>query len=190
MKVLIKNGRVIDPASNLDEIADVAIAAGRIIAIGSAPADFAPNRTVDATGCIVAPGLMDLALRLREPGHEHEGMLESEMEAAVTGGVTSLVCPPDTDPVLDEPGLVEMLKYRAEKLHQARVFPLGALTRNLQGEVLTEMVELTESGCVAFSQADVPLVNTQVLQRAYVRRGGQSARCIMSKGSWSRMGAP
>jgi dihydroorotase len=166
MKVLIKSGRVIDPASNRDEIADVAIAAGRIIAIGSAPADFAPNRTVDASGCIVAPGLMDLALRLREPGHEHEGMLESEMEAAVAGGVTSLVCPPDTDPVLDEPGLVETLKLRAEKLHQARVFPLGALTRNLQGEVLTEMVELTESGCVAFSQADVPLVNTQVLQRA------------------------
>ncbi len=166
MKVLIKNGRVIDPASNRDEIADVAIAAGRIIAIGSAPADFAPNRTVDASGCIVAPGLMDLALRLREPGHEHEGMLESEMAATVAGGVTSLVCPPDTDPVLDEPGLVEMLKFRAEKLHQARVFPQGALTRNLQGEVLTEMVELTESGCVAFGQADVPLVNTQVLQRA------------------------
>lgn len=166
MKVLIKNGRVIDPASNRDEIADVAIAAGRIIAIGSAPTDFAPNRTVDASGCIVAPGLMDLALRLREPGHEHEGMLESEMAATVAGGVTSLVCPPDTDPVLDEPGLVEMLKFRAEKLHQARVFPQGALTRNLQGEVLTEMVELTESGCVAFGQADVPLVNTQVLQRA------------------------
>ncbi|WP_066704106.1 dihydroorotase [Curvibacter delicatus] len=166
MKVLIKNGRVIDPASNRDEIADVAIAAGRIIAIGSAPVDFAPNRTVDASGCIVAPGLMDLALRLREPGHEHEGMLESEMAATVAGGVTSLVCPPDTDPVLDEPGLVEMLKFRAEKLHQARVFPQGALTRNLQGEVLTEMVELTESGCVAFGQADVPLVNTQVLQRA------------------------
>lgn len=166
MKVLIKNGRVIDPASNRDEIADIAIAAGRIIAIGSAPADFTPNRTVEASGCIVAPGLMDLALRLREPGHEHEGMLESEMAATVAGGVTSLVCPPDTDPVLDEPGLVEMLKFRAEKLHQARVFPLGALTRNLQGEVLTEMVELTESGCVAFGQADVPLVNTQVLQRA------------------------
>lgn len=166
MKVLIKSGRVIDPASNQDEIADIAIAAGRIIAIGSAPADFAPNRTVEASGCIVAPGLMDLAVRLREPGHEHEGMLESEMAATVAGGVTSLVCPPDTDPVLDEPGLVEMLKFRAEKLHQARVFPLGALTRNLQGEVLTEMVELTESGCVAFGQADVPLVNTQVLQRA------------------------
>ena len=93
-------------------------------------------------------------------------MLESELAAAVAGGITSLVCPPDTDPVLDEPGLVEMLKFRAEKLHQSRVFPLGALTRGLQGEALTEMVELTESGCVGFSQAEVPLANTQVLMRA------------------------
>ena len=93
-------------------------------------------------------------------------MLASELSAAVAGGVTSVVCPPDTDPVLDEPGLVEMLRMRAEKLHQARVFPLGALTRGLQGEVLTEMVQLTEAGCVGFSQADVPLANTQVLQRA------------------------
>jgi len=166
MKLLIKGGRVIDPASNRDEIADVAIAAGRIVAIGKLPADFAPNRVVEAAGCVVAPGLVDLALRLREPGHEHEGMLESEMAAAVAGGVTSLACPPDTDPVLDEPGLVAMLKYRAEKLHQARVFPVGALTRGLHGEILTEMAELTESGCVAFGQADVTLVNTQVLQRA------------------------
>ena len=166
MKILIKNGRVIDPASNRDDVADVAIAAGRIIAIGRIAPDFTPNRTIDASGCIVAPGLVDLAARLREPGHEHEGMLESELEAAVAGGVSSLVCPPDTDPVLDEPGLVEMLKFRAEKQHQSRVFPLGALTRNLAGEVLTEMAELTEAGCVGFSQAEVPLVNTQVLQRA------------------------
>jgi len=166
MKILIKNGRVIDPASNFDQIADVAIAAGRIIAIGKVAGEFNPNKTINATGCIVAPGLVDLAARLREPGHEHEGMLESEMAAAVAGGVTSLVCPPDTDPVLDEPGLVEMLKFRAEKLHQARVFPLGALTRGLQGEILTEMAELTEAGCVGFSQAEVPLANTQVLQRA------------------------
>jgi dihydroorotase len=166
MKILIKNGRVIDPASNFDEICDVALAAGRVIAIGRVAADFAPNRTLDAAGCIVAPGLVDLAVRLREPGHEHEGMLESEMAAAVAGGITSLVCPPDTEPVLDEPGLVEMLKFRAEKLHQSRVFPLGALTRNLQGEVLTEMAELTEAGCVGFSQAEVALADTQVLQRA------------------------
>ncbi|WP_332815069.1 dihydroorotase [Ramlibacter sp.] len=166
MKILIRNGRVIDPASNRDEIADVALAAGRIVAIGGTPAGFSPSRVLDARGCIVAPGLVDLAVRLREPGHEHEGMLESEMAAAVAGGVTSLVCPPDTDPVLDEPGLVEMLRMRAEKLHQARVFPLGALTRGLAGEVLTEMAELTEAGCVGFSQAEVSLANTQVLQRA------------------------
>lgn len=166
MKILIKNGRVIDPARNFDEIADVALAAGRVIGLQQVPDGFAPNRVIDARGCVVAPGLIDLAARLREPGHEHEGMLESEMAAAVAGGVTSLVCPPDTDPVLDEPGLVEMLKFRAEKLHQARVFPLGALTRGLAGEVLTEMAELTESGCVGFSQAEVPLANTQVMQRA------------------------
>jgi dihydroorotase len=166
MKILIKNGRVIDPASNFDEICDVAVAAGRVLAIGNRAPGFTPSKVIDASGCVVAPGLVDLAVRLREPGHEHEGMLESEMAAAVAGGVTSLVCLPDTDPVLDEPGLVEMLKFRAEKLHQARVFPLGALTRNLEGEILTEMVELTEAGCVGFSQGEVALANTQVLQRA------------------------
>ena len=164
--LLIKGGRVIDPVSGFDEIADLAIAHGVVVAIKHIAADFVPTQTIDARGCIVAPGLMDLAVRLREPGHEHAHMLESEMAAAVAGGVTSLVCLPDTDPVLDEPGLVEMLRFRAEKLNQARVYPLGALTRNLAGEALTEMVELTEAGCVAFSQAEVPLANTQVLQRA------------------------
>ena len=170
MKILISGGRVIDPATGRDGVCDVAVAAGRIIAIkpglGEPGSGFEADRTLDATGCIVAPGLVDLAVRLREPGQEHAGMLESEMAAAVAGGITSLVCPPDTDPVLDEPGLVDMLKHRAEKLHQARVFPLGALTRGLTGEVLTEMVELTEAGCIGFGQAEVPIVNTQVLQRA------------------------
>ena len=166
MKILIKNGRVIDPASKFDAVCDVAIASGRIVSIGRTAPDFAASKTIDASGCVVAPGLIDLSARLREPGYEHEGMLESELAAAVAGGITSLVCPPDTDPVLDEPGLVEMLKFRAEKLHQSRVFPLGALTRGLQGEALTEMVELTESGCVGFSQAEVPLASTQVLMRA------------------------
>ena len=166
MKTLIINGRVIDPASGLDRQADVAIVDDKVFAIGSTPADFNADRTLDAQGCLVVPGLVDLAARLREPGYEHEGMLESEMAAAVAGGVTSLVCPPDTDPVLDEPGLVEMLKFRAEKMQSARLFPLGALTRGLAGEVLTEMAELTEAGCIGFGQADVPLGNTQVLQRA------------------------
>jgi dihydroorotase len=166
MKILIKGGRIVDAASKLDAVGDVAIAAGRIVGLGQAPADFSASKVIDAAGLIVAPGLVDLCARLREPGYEHEGMLESELAAAVAGGVTSLVCPPDTDPVLDEPGLVEMLKYRAEKLHQSRVFPLGALTKALQGEALTEMAELTESGCVGFGQAEVPIANTQVLQRA------------------------
>ncbi len=166
MKILIQGGRIVDPASGFDAVGDVAIAAGRIVAIGKVAADFSPAKTVNASGLVVAPGLVDLCARLREPGYEHEGMLESELAAAVAGGVTSLVCPPDTDPVLDEPGLVEMLKYRAEKQHQSRVFPLGALTKGLQGEALTEMAELTESGCVGFGQAEVPLANTQVMQRA------------------------
>ena len=166
MKILIKNGRVVDPASGRDETGDIAIAAGRIVAIGRVNADFTPNRTLDASGLVVAPGLVDLAARLREPGHEHEGMLESEMAAALAGGVTSLVCPPYTDPPLDEPGLVEMLKFRARNLNQARLYPLGALTRELKGEALTEMAELTEAGCVGFSQAEAPLRDTLVLHRA------------------------
>ena len=166
MKILIQNGRLIDPASGRDETGDVAIAAGRIVALGKVSADFDADRVIDAAGLIVAPGLVDLAARLGEPGHEHEAMLESEMAAAVAGGVTSLVCPPDTDPVLDEPGLVQMLKFRARNLNLARVFPLGALTRGLQGEVLTEMAELTEAGCVGFSQAEVALKDTLVLHRA------------------------
>ena len=165
--LLIKGGRVIDPASGFDEIADVALANGAVVAIKNIASDFQPAQTINATGCIVAPGLLDLAVRLREPGHEHEGMLKSELAAAVAGGVTSLVCLPDTEPVLDESGLVEMLRFRAEKLQLSRVYPLGALTRNLAGEALTEMVELTEAGCVAFSQAEVPLANTQVMQRAF-----------------------
>ena len=115
---------------------------------------------------MVAPGLVDLAARLREPGHEHERMLESELAAAAAGGVTSLVCMPDTEPVLDEPGLVDMLKFPAAREQRSRVFPLGALTRGLKGEALTEMAELTESGCVGFSQAELALKDTQVLQRA------------------------
>jgi len=164
--ILIRNGRLVDPASGLDQVGDLAITSGRISAIGQVSADFVADRTIDATGLIVAPGLVDLAARLREPGEEQKGMLESELAAAAAGGVTSVVCLPDTDPTLDEPGLVEMLKLRARKLSRCRLFPLGALTRGLKGEALTEMAELTEAGCVGFSQAEVAITNTQVLQRA------------------------
>ena len=170
MKLHIQNGRVIDPANQVDAVQDLFIEDGKIAALGSAPAGFAADQVIDASGLVVAPGLVDLSARLREPGYEYKATLESEMQAALRGGVTSLVCPPDTDPVLDEPGLVEMLKHRARDLHVARrganLHPLGALTMGLKGEALTEMAELTEAGCVGFGQAEVPVRDTNVLLRA------------------------
>jgi dihydroorotase len=166
VKIEIAHGRIVDPANGVDRAGSLYVAAGRIAGVGTSPAGFVANRTLDAHGLIVAPGLVDVAARLREPGLEHKATLESEMEAAVAGGVTSLACPPDTDPPLDEPGLVEMLKHRARMLNRANVYPVGALTVGLAGEVLTEMSELAEAGCVAFSQADRGLADTQVLLRA------------------------
>jgi dihydroorotase len=166
MKLHIKNGRLVDPANNIDALQDLFIDAGKVAAVGTAPAGFTADRTIDASGLVVAPGLVDLSARLREPGYEYKATLESEMQAAMQGGVTTLVCPPDTDPVLDEPGLVEMLKYRARGLNQANVHPLGALTMGLKGAALTEMAELTEAGCIGFSQAETPVEDTNVLLRA------------------------
>lgn len=166
MNLHIKNGRVIDPASGLDEVKDVFISTGKIVAVGVAPADFVATQTIDADGYVVTAGFVDLSARLREPGFEYKATLESELQAAMRGGVTSLVCPPDTDPVLDEAGLVEMLKQRAKMQHKAHVYPLGALTVGLHGQNLTEMAALTEAGCVGFSQAEEPIVDTNVLQRA------------------------
>jgi len=163
MKIHIKGGRLIDPKHGLDVTQDLYIAAGKIVGAGETPKGFTPNRTIDATNHVVCPGLVDLAARLREPGFEYMATLESEMAAALAGGVTSLACPPDTDPPLDEPGLVEMLKFRAKTLNRARVYPVGALTIGLQGTRLTEMAELRDAGCVAFSQADAALADNNVL---------------------------
>ena len=166
MKIHIKNGRVIDPKNNIDSKLDVFIAAGKIISLGSAPEGFAANQTIDASGLTICPGLVDLSARLREPGDEYKARLVSELQAAVAGGVTSLACPPDTDPVLDEPGLVEMLKHRAKQQGLAHVYPLGAMTRQLLGKALSEMSELHAAGCVGFSQANAAITDTQVLWRA------------------------
>lgn len=166
MKILIENGRVIDPGSRIDAVADIFVSGGRITGINVAPPGFHANRKINAGGLVVCPGLVDLSARLREPGLEYKATLESEMTAAISGGVTSLACSPDTDPVLDEPGLVEMLKYRAKNLNQAHVYPIGALTRGLKGESLTEMAELHDAGCVAFGQSDMPLPNMRVLMHA------------------------
>jgi dihydroorotase len=161
MSLHIKNGRVVDPASGRDAVGDVFVSDGKIVdALKKA------EKTIDAKGLVVSPGFIDIAARLREPGFEYKATLESEMDAAVAGGVTSLACPPDTDPPLDEPGLVDMLRRRAKALARARVYPLGALTVKLEGRNLAEMAELREAGCVAFSQANAPLADNQVLWRA------------------------
>jgi dihydroorotase len=158
MKIEIANGRVIDPASRRDRAGSIYVADGVIAALDKAPDGFRADTTIDARGLAVCPGLVDISARLREPGFEYKATLESEMRAAVAGGVTTLACPPDTDPPLDEPGLVEMLKRRAAGLEvAARVHPLGALTVGLKGLKLAEMAELTEAGCVGFSQGNAPL---------------------------------
>ncbi|PRC91109.1 dihydroorotase [Solimicrobium silvestre] len=166
MKLHIKNGHLIDPMNDIDAQLDLFIVFGKIAGIGTAPDNFVADEVIDATGLIVAPGLVDLCARLREPGYEYKATLESELRAAVHGGVTSLVCPPDTDPVLDESGLVGMLKQRARAQRLAHVYPLGALTLGLQGKELTEMAALTEAGCVGFSQAEQIILDTNVLLRA------------------------
>lgn len=170
MKLEIRNGRLIDPSVADDShegCANLYIEGAVILSVGNtAPDGFVADKIIDAAGKVVAPGLVDLCARLREPGYEHKATLESELMAASAGGVTSLVCPPDTEPVLDEPGLVEMLKRRGWTLNQARIYPLGALTAGLKGEKLSEMLELTEAGCIGFFQADRPIVDTSVLYRA------------------------
>ncbi|MSQ59509.1 MAG: dihydroorotase [Betaproteobacteria bacterium] len=164
--IALRQGRVIDPATGLDQVRDLFIASGVLVAMDTPPAGCTAGREIDATGLVVCPGLVDLCARLREPGFEYKATLESELRAAVAGGVTSVVCPPDTDPPLDEPGLVDMLKARARRLNLAEVLPIGALTQGLKGVRLTEMAELREAGCIAFGQANYPLDDKLVLLHA------------------------
>ena len=166
MRIEIAHGRVIDPATGRDKAGSVFIADGSILALDRAPDGFKADETVDAKGLVVCPGLVDVSARLREPGFEYKATLESEMRAAIAGGVTTLACPPDTDPPLDEPGLVEMLTRRASSLDCARVHPLGALTVGLKGERLAEMAELRDAGCVGFSQGERPLPGLAVMLSA------------------------
>ena len=158
MNIEIRNGRVIDPKNGVDRDMSLFIGEGRVTGLGQAPASFAAERTIDASGCIVCPGLIDLSARLNS--------IEAELAAAVAGGVTSVVVPPDATPPLDEPELADRLIHRGKEIGMARVLPLGALTVGLRGEHLSELAGLKKAGCVAFSQAQVPLVDTEALLRA------------------------
>ncbi|MEJ6656467.1 MAG: dihydroorotase [Pseudomonas sp.] len=166
MRITIQGARVIDPASQFDEITDLHIDAGQIRALGQAPEGFVAAQTIDARGLIASPGLVDLNVSLREPGFGRKGSIASETRAAAVGGVTSLCCPPNSRPVLDTPAVAELILDRTERAGQARVFPIGALTRGLDGEHLSELVALRDAGCVAFTQGLAPMKSNRILRRA------------------------
>jgi dihydroorotase len=165
-RIRISGGRVIDPASGVDSIQDMYVAAGRIVSMGQAPDGFTSDREIDASGQVVCPGLIDLCARLREPGQEHKATIASESLAAASGGVTTLCCPPDTHPVIDTPAVTEFIRLRAEAAGKARIVTLGALTQGLGGEQLSEMAALRKAGCVGVSNAMQPLRNPLVQRRA------------------------
>ena len=166
MRLSIEGARVIDPASQFDQITDLHIAAGHIVGIGAAPEGFVANQKIDARGLIASPGLVDLNVSLREPGRTRKGNIDSETRAAAAGGVTSLCSLPDSQQVLDTPAVAELILDRAERAGQVRVFPLGALTRGLDGEHLSELVALRDVGCVAFTQGLAPMKSNRILRRA------------------------
>ena len=165
MSLHIKNGRVIDPANAVDAVQDVFIENGRIAALGEPPAGFSAQLEIDATGQIVCPGLVDLCVRLREPGYEHKGNIETESRAAAKGGVTTVCCPPDTNPVIDTPGMIEHIQERALEVGLTHIEVLGALTQGLKGKQLSEMYGLKKAGCIGVSNA-YHGVNQQVMRRA------------------------
>ena len=165
-KISIRNGRLVDPANGIDAESDLHIADGRIAAVGPAPAGFRADRTLDARGQIVCPGLVDLCARLREPGLEHKATIASETAAAAAAGITTLCCPPDTQPVIDTPAVAQLVAQTAERHGNARVIPAGALTQHLAGETISEMAALKHAGCHVMSHADRPIKNTLVQRRA------------------------
>ncbi|MCQ4264104.1 dihydroorotase [Pseudomonas stutzeri] len=166
MAIRILGAHVIDPASGRDEIADIFLQHGKIAAIGQPPAGFEAQQTIDAQGLIAAPGLVDLAVALREPGYSRKGSIASETLSAAAGGITSLCCPPQTRPVLDTAAVTELILDRARESGHAKVFPIGALTRNLAGEQLSELVALREAGCVAFGNGLNEFASNRNLRRA------------------------
>ena len=165
MSISIINGRLIDPAHGIDDQLDLHIDGEFVVAVGDAPAEFAAAEVIDARGCVVCPGLVDLAASLREPGYEHKATLASEA-AAARGGITTVLCTPDTNPVIDNSAVVELIHRKARKLGQTRILTTGALTRGLAGEQLSEMAALKQAGCVAVSNAREPLASTLVERRA------------------------
>ncbi len=165
MNIKIAGGRVIDPSQSLDQVCDLYISNGVVAARGEAPAGFVPDSTLDATGQIVCPGLVDLCAHLREPGATHKGSIAQESSAAAAGGITTLVAMPTTNPIVDTPAVAQLIQDKARATGKARVLPMGALTQGLAGEQLSPMHALASSGCIAFSNSRRPIRSSLVLMR-------------------------
>lgn len=165
-KILIQNGRIIDPANSIDGIGPLYIADGKILHVMTPAADFTPDQIIDATDKIICPGFVDLSVRLREPGHSQKGTIKSETRAALSAGVTSLCLPPDSKPCIDSPAVVEYIKDKAEAADYPQVYSIGALTQRLEGNELSSMFALKQAGCIAVSNAHAPLANLLILRRA------------------------
>lgn len=166
MRLHIRNGRLIDPANGIDGRHDLFIADTAIAAIGDAPDGFSADRVIDADDRIVCPGFVDLRAHPREPGQEHKATIASEARAAAQGGITTLCCPPDTDPIIDTPAVASLIRRQSDAAGMARVLPLGALTRSLDGERLSEMAALRDAGCVGVGNGFHPVGSPLILLRA------------------------
>jgi len=165
MKILIKSGRLVDPAAKFEGIADVLVEGGKVV-------EVKPNiknddaKVIDAKGKIVVPGLIDIHTHLREPGHEEEETIESGTKAAAHGGVTTIFCMPNTHPPLDNAPAVEFVLLKAQKEGHVNVFPIGCITKNSAGEELAEIGVLKKAGVIAVSDDGNPVMNSQVMRRA------------------------
>lgn len=167
MQLLIKNGRVIDPANQRDEITDVYIINETIAAIGQSPEGFKAEQVIDASQQLVVPGLIDISVHLTKPGDKNRGSIASESRSAAAGGITTMCIPPDTNPVIDSPSIAEMISRTANDVGQVRILPVAALTAALAGEHLAEMALLRDrGGCIGVSNGDHPLQNILVMRRA------------------------
>ena len=168
MKILIKNGHVIDPANGIDEVTDIYVKDGVIAEIGkNNDLDGVENvQVIDATGKIVAPGLVDMHVHLREPGQEYKEDIETGTRAAVYGGVTSVACMPNTDPVCDNETVVRYIKERAKEVGYANVYPVGAISKGLEGQYLSEIGEMVFNGAVAITDDGKPVENSALMRRA------------------------
>ena len=167
--IIIKNGRLIDPSNNINQAADIRISNGKISAIEAANSMQTgdASKIIDASNLTIVPGLVDCCARLREPGLENKATIESETIAATKAGITTLCCPPDTDPVIDEPAVVELINRKTSVSAHSKVYTLGALTAGLRGEHLSEMYALQQAGCLGLSNCRQPVENSLILKRAF-----------------------